>query len=180
MLRSLLSLIFITTLLFGASSQSELDAAKKNLYSSSKENQFKAYDTYKRHYIKALINGDVATQKRCLDGICIAGEKLHIDVREYREKRDLMVSDKNPASPGDEADESVTEMQIERIDPVPPSDDTVVKIRSQHALSGFNWEGNALVLNFDFKLNAKDVNYFQLRPEGKTGYRYIFRSLGCR
>jgi hypothetical protein len=86
MLRPFLLLLLLSTLLFSASVQYELDGAKKNLYSSSKEKQFKAYDTYKRHYLKALINGDVKTQKRCLDGICIAGNKLRIDVSDYKKK----------------------------------------------------------------------------------------------
>ena len=86
MLRLFTTLLLMSTLLFAASVKQELGSAKKNLYSSSKEKQFKAYDTYKRHYIKALISGDVKTQKRCLDGICIAGKKLRIDVSDYKKK----------------------------------------------------------------------------------------------
>jgi len=92
MLRHLLLLLFLTTLLFSASAKQDLDDAKRNLYSSSKDKQFKAYDTYKRHYIKALINGDITTQKRCLDGICIAGKKLRIDVSDYKQKRSRLES----------------------------------------------------------------------------------------
>ena len=80
MVRLLASFLLFTSLLLAASTKTELDSAKKNLYSSSKSNLFKAYDTYKRHYLKALVEGDLKTQKRCLDGIVIAGEKLHIDV----------------------------------------------------------------------------------------------------
>ncbi len=173
MLRHLLLLLLATALLMGASVKQELDDAKKNLYSSSKEKQFKAYDTYKRHYIKALINGDVNTQLRCLDGICIAGEKLRIDVSDYEKKRAELNSNKSSQLTSQGNREEVTDRKTEKIKQL-EEDDKKVKIRSQHAFSGFNWEGNALVLNFDFNLNDKDVNYFKLRPEGKKGYRYIF------
>ncbi len=171
MLRPFLLLIVLTTLLLGGSVQQELDAAKKNLYSSSKEKQFQAYDTYKRHYIKALFNGDVKTQIRCLDGICIAGKKLRIDVSEYEQKR-AGIAAENALEQSTEGTAGPT--KTERIKPPKPPKDKQVEIRSQHALRGFSWEGNALVLDFDFTLQAKDVNYFKLRPEGKKGHRYIF------
>lgn len=173
MLRHFLLLLLATALLFSASTKQELDGAKKNLYSSSKENQFRAYDTYKRYYIKALINGDVPTQKRCLDGICIAGKKLRIDVSDYKKKLSKLES-QNASQQNTvyRSDRSAT--KTEKIKPVKSKADKKVKIRSRHALSGFSWEGNALVLDFDFRLKAKDVNYFKLRPEGKKGYRYIF------
>lgn len=173
MLRHFLLLLLATALLFSASTKQELDGAKKNLYSSSKDRQFKAYDTYKRYYIKALISGDIPTQKRCLDGICIAGKKLRIDVSSYKKKLSTLESKK--ASQKNiiyQRDRSAT--KTEKIKPVKRKEDKKVKIRSRHALSGFSWEGNALVLDFDFSLKAKDVNYFKLRPEGKKGYRYIF------
>ncbi len=167
MLRPFLLLLLLTTLLFSASVKQDLDGAKKNLYSTSKEKQFKAYDTYKRHYIRALINGDVKTQKRCLDGICIAGKKLRIDVSDYQNKRSKLES-------GSSSKQKASVTKTEKIKQVKVKKEKKVKIRSQHALRGFTWEGNALVLDFDFTLKAKDVNYFKLRPEGKKGYRYIF------
>ena len=173
MLRLFTTLLLLSTLIFAASAKQELDSAKKNLYSSSKDRQFQAYDTYKRHYIKALINGDVETQKRCLDGICIAGKKLRIDVSDYKNKRSKLESKKAKQKIARKTEKpSVT--KTEKIKPVTSKKDKKVKIRSRHALSGFSWEGNALVLDFDFTIKSKDVNYFKLRPEGKKGYRYIF------
>ena len=173
MLRLFTTLLLLSALVFAASAKQELDSAKKNLYSSSKDRQFQAYDTYKRHYIKALINGDVETQKRCLDGICIAGKKLRIDVSDYKNKRSKLESKKAKQKIVRKTEKpSVT--KTEKIRPVNSKKDKKVKIRSRHALSGFSWEGNALVLDFDFTIKSKDVNYFKLRPEGKKGYRYIF------
>ena len=173
MLRLFTTLLLLSALVFAASTKQELDSAKKNLYSSSKDRQFQAYDTYKRHYIKALINGDVETQKRCLDGICIAGKKLRIDVSDYKNKRSKLESKKAKQKIVRKTEKpSVT--KTEKIRPVNSNKDKKVKIRSRHALSGFSWEGNALVLDFDFTIKSKDVNYFKLRPEGKKGYRYIF------
>lgn len=174
MLRLLFSLLLTVTLLSAASAQQELDSAKQNLYSSSKEKQFKAYDTYKRHYIKALIEGDVKRQKRCLDGICIAGKKLSIDVSEYEDKRAKLTSGSVAETAASERIPSRSVTKTETIKPTTSKKEKDVKIRSQHALRGFSWEGNALVLDFDFTLQAKDVNYFKLRPEGNKGYRYIF------
>ena len=174
MLRLFTALLFMSTLLFAVSVKQELDSAKKNLYSSSKENQFKAYDTYKRHYIKALVSGDVKTQKRCLDGICIAGKKLRIDVSDYKKKLSRLESRKAPRQSSNYANKKPSTSKTEKIKSLKTNKNKKVKIRSQHALSGFSWEGNALVLDFDFTLKARDVNYFKLRPEGKKGYRYIF------
>ena len=174
MLRLFTALLLLSTLLFAASVKQELDSAKKNLYSSSKENQFKAYDTYKRHYIKALISGDVKTQKRCLDGICIAGKKLRIDVGDYKKKLSRLESKKASQQSLNYANQKPSTRKTEKIKSVKPNKNKKVKIRSRHAFSGFSWEGNALVLDFDFTLKSRDVNYFKLRPEGKKGYRYIF------
>ena len=88
MLRFFTLFLLFCTLLTAASTKEELDTAKKYLYSTtSKSDLFKAYDTYKHYYLKALIANDIATQKRCLDGIVIAGGKLHIDIDEYEKKR---------------------------------------------------------------------------------------------
>ena len=172
MLRLLFLLLFTTTLLFAASAKQELDRAKKNLYSSSKEHQFRAYDTYKRYYIKALINGDTKQQERCLNGICIAGKKLRIDVHDYQQK--LKKLEKNSSKKVVAKKKVVSHTKTEKIKPVKKSESKKVKIRSQHALTGFKWEGRSLVLSFDFTLRSKDINYFSLKPEGSKGHRYIF------
>ncbi len=172
MLRLVIALFLATTLLVASSATADLDRAKKNLYSSSKENQFSAYDTYKRYYIKALIKGDTKQQERCLNGICIAGKKLRIDVREYQQKLKRLEKSSNKKAVSKKHIASHT--KTEKIKPAKKRKSKKVKIRSQHALTGFKWEGRSLVLNFDFNLKSKDVNYFSLRPEGKKGYRYIF------
>jgi len=172
MLRLLFLLLFTTTLLFAASAKQELDRAKKNLYSSSKEHQFRAYDTYKRYYIKALINGDTKQQERCLNGICIAGKKLRIDVHDYQQK--LKKLEKNSSKKVVAKKKVASHTKTEKIKPVKKSESKKVKIRSQHALTGFKWEGRSLVLSFDFTLRSKDINYFSLKPEGSKGHRYIF------
>lgn len=172
MLRLFVIFLLATTLLVAASAKHDLDGAKKNLYSSSKEKQFRAYDTYKRYYIKALINGDTKQQERCLNGICIAGKKLRIDVRDYEQK--LKRLEQNPTKKVVSKKKIASHTKTEKIKPSKKSKSKKVKLRSQHALTGFKWEGRSLVLSFDFTLKARDVNYFPLKPEGKKGYRYIF------
>ena len=171
MLRLFTLLLLLSTLLWALSSQQELDLAKKNLYSHSKERQFSAYDTYKRYYIKALIKDDKALILRCLDGICIAGKKLRIDVSSYEKKRKNLEkkSQKKPS-------------KIEKYNPPKPVTVKVsknkkskrLKLSSKRGLRGFRWEDKLLVLSFDFRLKSRDVNYFTLKPEGNKGYRYIF------
>lgn len=177
MVRLLASFLLFTSLLLAASTKSELDSAKKNLYSSSKSNLFNAYDTYKRHYLKALISGDLKTQKRCLDGIVIAGEKLHIDVDDYKKKRAVIKSQMAASVPTKKKVKEKNNVSlVTKTEKVKQEKGKAkkVKIRSRHALSGFSWEGGSLVLDFDFTLKKSDVNYFKLRPEGNKGHRYIF------
>ena len=163
MLRLLAAFLLFGALLFGASATQELATAKKNLYSHSKERQFKAYDTYKRYYIKALINADEKTQLRCLDGICIAGKKLRIDVRDYEKKRARLESKSHKNKKTEKRASKVdSHTKTEKIKPSKKRTNKDVKIRSRHALSGFHWDESTLVLEFDFKLKSKDVNYFKL------------------
>ena len=172
MLRLLFSFLLTSTLLFAVSAKQELDLAKKNLYSSSKERQFRAYDTYKLFYIKALINGDTAQQERCLNGICIAGKKLRIDVSDYKKK--LKKIEKTGANKRAHKKVVASVIKTEKIKPTKKSKSKKVKIRSQHAFENFRWEGRSLVLSFDFKLKSQDVNYLWYKLEGTKGYRYIF------
>lgn len=179
MLRSLALILLFCTLLTAASTKEELDSAKKYLYSTgSKSDLFKAYDTYKNHYLKALMSNDIATQKRCLDGIVIAGGKLHIDIGEYEKKREALKSQRGETRSDkreERADEkAVVPIKTEKIRSTEALKGKQVSIRGQHALLSFEWQESSLVLNFDFTLEAKDINYFWLRPVGTNGYRYIF------
>jgi len=167
MMRSLLLLLLMATLLGAASVKAELDTAKKNLYSSSKSNIFKAYDTYKKHYLKSIMSGDQKIQERCLNGIVIAGKKLHIDVSNYQTKLD----DIEATSTATTVSKKSKKIQKKASKTQKKSK---VKIRSQRAFRDFSWDGGTLELNFDFVLKSKDINYFKLRAEGKKGYRYIF------
>lgn len=169
MLRLSALLFLLGTLLSADAFKAELDAAKKQLYSVSKSNHFKAYDTYKRHYLKALIDGDIKRQKRCLDGIIIAGKKLHIDIADYETKL-ARIESQMQQSGATEPSPVIKRETIKQTE----TKEKGVQLRSQHALTGFAWEGSSLVLDFDFVLKGKDVNYFTLKPEGKKGYRYIF------
>jgi N-acetylmuramoyl-L-alanine amidase len=172
MLRFFTLFLLFGVLLTAASTKEELDAAKKNLYSTgSKSNLFKAYDTYKNHYLKALMANDVETQKRCLDGIVIAGEKLHIDIGNYEKKRAALKSQSGGASSEERED---TPIKTEKINSPQPEEKQQVTILGQHALLGFEWQESSLVLNFDFTLQSNDINYFKLRPTRTNGYRYIF------
>jgi len=172
MLRLFTTLVLLTTILFAVSTKEALDSAKKNLYSHSKTQQFQAYDTYKRYYIKALIDGNIKQQIRCLNGICIAGKKLRIDVDDYQKKLAKLESQK--VAPKKKPKKEPSHTKTEKIKPAKKAAPKSVQIRSKHALRGFHWDESTLVLEFDFKLRSKDVNFFKLRPDKGKGYRYIF------
>ena len=172
MLRLFVLVLLMGTLLLSATSKQELDRAKKNLYSSSKSSQFKAYDTYKNYYMQSIMSGDLKTQRRCLEGICIAGKKLRIDVSDY-EKKLKKLNAKKPKKVVKQAKKiDVTKKVRLKKEDKPTS--KKVEIRSQHALRDFRWQGSTLVLSFDFALKSKDINFFKLKPVGKKGYRYVF------
>ncbi len=172
MLRLFTTFFLLTTILFAVSTKAALDSAKKDLYSHSKTRQFQAYDTYKRYYIKALIDGNTKQQLRCLNGICIAGKKLRIDVSDYKKKLAKLESHKTHHKKKQKKEPSHT--KTEKIKPAKKTAPKRVQIRSKHALRGFHWDESTLVLEFDFMLHSKDVNFFKLRPDKGKGYRYIF------
>ena len=150
------ALLLILSTGVGAMTLSEADRA---LRSSAKTEVFRAYDTYKSHYLDAVVKQDTALQKRCLDGIVSSGRKLHIDVKNYEKK--LALFSGNRRASGTSVNEKLP------------------KVTAQNRLEDVRWENGKLVFTFEKKLGKKDINFFKLKKTAKQGYRYVFDMHGA-
>ena len=164
MLRFFVLAIVFAVLCFAGTNTELLKRADSNLKSSSKNDQFKAYDTYKQVYLKALVEGDDKVCKRCLQGIVTSGRMLHIDVDKYSRK--LSKYKQTPSK------KTVVRSKKKRY--TKSTAKKKIKLSSQRALESVQWNGGDLVLAFDSPLKAKDVNYFSIQEKKKRRFRYIF------
>lgn len=144
----------------GILSAMSLSEAERALGSQNKSELFRAYDTFKSVYLKASINGDSALKRRALKGIVSSGNQLHIDVSSYAAK--LRSSASEPAR--------------KSIKPIAkqPSKSVKPKLLGQNRLADVRWDRGNLVLSFDKKLGKQDVNFFKLKKNRSSGYRYVF------
>lgn len=127
------------------------ESAEEAMRSDDKMVVFKAYEYYRDGYDDAIDAADSDRQKQCLGGVIACGEKLHIDVTDYR--RHLQ--------------------RLERSRPEPKSNKTI-RMTARNRLNEIGWKEGRLVLEFTQKLGKRDVNYFKLNSDGKQGYRYVF------
>ncbi len=170
MLRLLTLLFLVGALSLSIANDTILKAAHKNLQSSLKSDQFKAYDTYKQLYLKALLDGNDAVCYDCLEGIVSSGEKLHIDVGQYRKKLSNYPLNKRTKSKIKPVSISKPLKQTKK----QTTKKSKIKITGQKRLAKIQWNDGTLVLAFDSALKSKDVNYFKLLDTKKKRYRYIF------
>ncbi|WP_457749633.1 N-acetylmuramoyl-L-alanine amidase family protein [Sulfurimonas sp.] len=147
----LLFFLFISSL-SALNNQEILIRADSFSKSSSKSNQFRAYNDYKNLYLRALLNNDKKLKYSALKGIVYSGHKLHIDVKQYeKEYKRLKHSSKK-------------KYQSKKI----------IKLRSSHKLKSVRFKHARLVLRFDKTLKKNQVNYFTLHKPKKRVYKYIF------
>ena len=152
MSKVLILVLFIVSSIYALSNQEILKRAESFADSSSKTNQFRAYNDYKNLYLRALMEGNKNLKRSALHGIIKSGHKLHIDVKQYEKeyKKALHTSSKTK--------------QMKK----------VLKIRSSHKLYSISNEEGRLVLRFDKNIKSKQVNYFTLYDRKKRAYKYIF------
>jgi N-acetylmuramoyl-L-alanine amidase len=146
-----LVLLFISSV-YALSNQEILKRANTFSKSSSKSNQFRAYNDYKNLYLKALMNDDAKLKYAALKGIVKSGRKLHIDVKQY-------------------------EKEYKRSLPSPKKTNKVkntIKIKSSHKLKAARFKSGRLLLQFDKKLKKNQVNYFTIHDRKKRVYKYVF------
>lgn len=146
MLKLAALLFFLISTVYALSNQEILKRADTFAKSSSKTNQFRAYNDYKNLYLKALMNNDARLKHAALKGIVHSGHKLHIDVKQY------------------EKEYKKSKSSIKK----------VIKIRSSHKLQSIRFIHGRLVLHFDKNLQKNQVNYFTLYDKSKRLYKYVF------
>ena len=157
-----LFLLFIFVISLHALSSSEiLKRADGYMKSGSQSNQFRAYDDYKNLYLRAIIADDYKLKLNALRGIVKSGKKLHIDVSKYSKELKKISPKKTYNKPKSKP------IKINK-----KAKD--IHVKSSHKLKTIRWEESKLLLQFDKKLNPKQINYFTLYDDKKKRYRYVF------
>lgn len=161
MLRLLLLLFFLCTIALAESNDEILKRAATLLKSSNKSDQFRAYNDYKNLYLQALMDQDKRLHLSSLEGIVKSGEKLRIDISQYRDELAKMQPKSSYKAPKPQ--------DIKRSKKAKD-----IKVISSHRLKSTKWNENRLILEFDKKLKSNQVNYFTLYDSKKRNYRYVF------
>ncbi len=175
MIVRLLLLCLLSFNLYGTSNAELLKRADTALKSGKKSTVFTAYNSYKNLYLKALIDGDVALQKKALRGIVASGDKLHIDVSEYQKK--LAKHPKNVVkhhSSKPQVKRTVHPTAVTKPTIKPEHTKKKIKIIYTHSITKAQWKGNELIITFSKNLVKNRVNFFKLEDAKKKSYRYIF------
>ena len=159
MFRFLLLFLIFALSLHALNDRDLLKRANGFLKSSSKSNQFRAYNDYKNLYLRALMSEDKKTKKSALQGIVSSGTKLHIDISQYKDE--LKVLQKQPRYRAPKPKKIKTKNKK-------------ISIKSTHKLKSIRWKGDNLVLSFDKKLRNNQINYFTLFDSKHKKYKYIF------
>jgi N-acetylmuramoyl-L-alanine amidase len=159
MIRSIVILLIFVLSLSALSNKDLLKRADSFIKSSSKSNQFRAYNDYKNLYLRALMNNDIKFKKKALIGIVKSGKKLHIDISQYKDELSSIQK---------------SSYKVPKSKTI-KSKNSKLKVKSTHRLKSIHWKWyNKLVMSFDKKLRNNQINYFTLYdPKTKT-YRYVF------
>ncbi len=154
-------LLLFTVTLYALSDKELLNRADTYAKSSSKTNQFRAYNDYKNLYLRALMSDNEKVRVSALRGILKSGKKLHIDVSQYSDELASIKPQTKYIAPKSKA-----------IKKNPHKRKAIVN--STHKLKSVRWRDKRLVLAFDQKLNNNQINYFTSYDSKKKLYRYTF------
>ena len=158
MLRSLVVFLLFTLSLSALSNSEILKRANSFVNSSSKSNQFRAYNDYKNLYLRALMNEDKKLKLKALVGIVKSGDKLHIDISQYSDELTSLKPKSSYKAPT----------------PKKLTSSKKFKIKSSHKLKSIRWKSKKLLLSFDKKLRNNQINYFTNYDKKTKKYNYIF------
>ena len=151
LLRSLF-FILLPLFLFANPIDDLLETAADGAASGDKSQVFKAHNTYKSAYLKAILAGDDSRARQALEGIVKSGEALGVDVASYK-KSALYTTPEKAGIPAKSA---------------PPGND-LVRVRTRE-------KRNELVLVFRENVRKKEV-LLEKGEEGGT-FRQVFRIPG--
>ena len=147
MLRFFLLLSIFTLSLYALSDIQVLNRADKIMMHGTKSEKFRAYNDYRNLYLRSMMNDDETLRVKSLRGIVKSGDELHIDVVNYR--HELRRVDKKPIKKS-------------------------YKVSSISSLKDASWSNNELILEFDTKLDAKQIRYFTMQSKVTKNHKYIF------
>ena len=194
MLRLLAFVLLLTVSLSALSDSAILSKADKLSWSKSQSNQFRAYNSYKKIYLKTMSSDDKHLAFRALQGIVASGVKLHIDVSLYAKKlnnyslptkiKKPIIKIKPKSKPKIKKKIKSKPKQIKKlkidvkknitriIKPKPKNKTLIVK--PTHKLESIKWVRGSLVLSFDKNLKYKQVNFFTMYSKKTKTYKYVF------
>ena len=162
MIRYFLVLALLLTSLLALSDDRILKRADTFMKSGSKSDQFRAYNDYKNLYLRSLMNNDNKLRRSSLKGIVKSGEKLHIDVNQYKSELNSL---------------KTTPTSYNKPKPKPnkiPKKAYEIKVKSSHKLDNISWYNEKLILKFDKKLRKNQINYFTLYDQKTKRFKYVF------
>jgi N-acetylmuramoyl-L-alanine amidase len=174
MFRLITFILLFTIQLSAISDSALLSQADELLSSTSQSKHFRAYNNYKKVYLKSITSDDKHLKFRALEGLVKSGKNLHIDVSSY--KKELHKYSKPTKY---KKHKSTTTSKVKPIikSKIKIKDKPKIKslkVKSTHKLTSIKWINGELVLNFDKKLKPKQVNYFTLYDKNKKIYKYVF------
>ncbi|MBL0708592.1 MAG: N-acetylmuramoyl-L-alanine amidase, partial [Sulfurimonas sp.] len=161
MFRLFTLLLLIVVSLHALSDSAILKRANGFMKSGTKSNQFRAYNDYKNLYLRAIVGEDKKLRKKALRGIVSSGTKLHIDISNYSQELSTLKSKRSYKAPKPRIIKKSKKSNK-------------IKIKSTHKLKSIRWKNDKLVLNFNKRLRANQINYFTLYDTKKHRFRYIF------
>ena len=156
---ALFFILFIS--LHALSDSAILKRADAFMKTNNKSNQFRAYNDYKNLYLRSIMSENEKLKRSSLKGIVKSGEKLHIDIAQY--KKELKALKPSYKTPIKKRKKSVYSSKKKKI-----------KVKSSHKLESIGFKSGKLILDFDKKLTSKQVNYFTLYDPKKKIYKYVF------
>ncbi|MCF6340176.1 MAG: N-acetylmuramoyl-L-alanine amidase [Sulfurimonas sp.] len=161
MIRSLILLFLIVLSLHALSDKEILKRADSYMKTGTQLNEFRAYNDYKKLYIKSIVNNNINLRRDALKGIVKSANKLKIDATLY--EKELNKISKKTSYRKSTPKIKQTNKQPQKI-----------KIKPSHKLDATRWEGSKLILKFDKKLIGNQINHFTLYDSKKKRYRYVF------
>jgi N-acetylmuramoyl-L-alanine amidase len=151
---TLLLFLFFTSFVYAQSDSTLLKRANSYAKSSSKTEQFRAYNAYKNLYLRAMVDENSRLKRAALRGIVSSGHKLHIDVSRYSQELHTL--------------QRVTPKRVKKQKRAPQ------KRLSKTSLQSVRWQDERLFLHFNRALRSSDVNHFRMYDAKKRIYKYIF------
>ncbi len=159
MFRLFILFLLLAVSLNALSDSTILKRADGFMKTNSRSNQFRAYNDYKNLYLRSIMSNDNRLKHSSLKGIVSSGKKLHIDISQYEKELSGYKKISTYKAPKPKANKKIKQK---------------IKVKSSHKLKSIRWSDEKLLLRFDKKLRANQINYFTLYDSKTHRYKYVF------